>query len=96
MSTILYKGDPEELKKWEKLAGPEGLLSSIILHQYFFKCCSGEKTVDDFYRILEGFGGCVDYPGAMFAEDLYEAYPDAKFTLVRSIVNTVRTLTDYL
>jgi hypothetical protein len=44
---------------------------------------TGNGTPEDFDGILRGYGSVLDYPAAMYPAELYAAYPDAKFILVR-------------
>ncbi|TFK53820.1 hypothetical protein OE88DRAFT_1656166 [Heliocybe sulcata] len=41
----------------------------------------GQGTVDDLDRLFKDCKSVLDYPAAMYAEQVYKAYPDAKFIL---------------
>jgi hypothetical protein len=45
-------------------------------------------TPENIYQALDGYCSVLDQPPAFFPEQLYNAYPDAKFILVRNPHNT--------
>jgi hypothetical protein len=46
---------------------------------------AGNPTPEDFDVILRGYSSALAYPAAMYPAELYAAYPDAKFILVRLV-----------
>lgn len=45
----------------------------------------GSATIDDIRALLKDYNSVLDLPAAMFYDKLYEAYPDSKFILVKTI-----------
>lgn len=42
----------------------------------------GSATTEEIREFLAPYGAIVDYPAAIYTEQLYKAFPDAKFMLV--------------
>ncbi|GJJ12716.1 hypothetical protein Clacol_006960 [Clathrus columnatus] len=41
----------------------------------------GLATTDDVHALLDSYGSVLDYPAVIYPEEIYKAYPDAKYIL---------------
>ena len=63
------------------LTSPSLELSNPILSMR-----AGNGTSEDFDELFRGYTAALSYPAAMYPEELYAAYPHAKFILVRAVL----------
>ncbi|KAF8587165.1 hypothetical protein K439DRAFT_862684 [Ramaria rubella] len=45
------------------------------------KVGEGNATMEDIRSLLDPYGSILDYPAAIYGQELYAAYPDAKYIL---------------
>ncbi|GJJ15804.1 hypothetical protein Clacol_010082 [Clathrus columnatus] len=80
MKVVLQNQDPNEIKTWTDL-GQGNVTSDIVAVGLEPICRLGSTTLDDIRTLLKDYNSIVDYPPAIYYEELYKAYPDAKFIL---------------
>ena len=82
MKVILQSGDPSEFDKWRKFA--DGKHNFLVAPCAFISMSwvLGSGSTALMHELLDNYGSVLDHPAVMWPDELYAAYPDAKFILV--------------
>lgn len=85
MKTILQGGDPTEFDKWQQFAEGQHIRVFLLALCSHLSNNTGSGSIKLIHKLLDEYEAILDYPSVMFPDELYAAYPDAKFILVSPV-----------
>ena len=85
MTEVLPDPELKALETWSKVG--EGNVA-FIPTQFSVDSMTpkGKVSSEELREFLKDYGSCVDYPQASYPEQMYAAFPDAKFILVSTFM----------
>ena|ERR1700761_3343730 len=84
----LLRTKGKDSKDWMDVENGTSILpdkrKECVMKPRMFGLILGIQVTQTFDKIFHDYHSTFDYPAAMYPRALYDAYPDAKFILVRS------------